>query len=165
MLKPVQPERLRRTVQRLQFQLAQRIPPAAPDTRTSSDTDAALAQLRALLAPASSSASKLQVIQANVGRSIRMVPVQEVVMFEAADKYVRVLTASAEYLIRTPLKDLLPQLNEAEFWQVHRGTVVRATAIDSVQRDEAGRTHLMLREPAGERVAVSRVYAQRFRAM
>jgi DNA-binding LytR/AlgR family response regulator len=48
---------------------------------------------------------------------------------------------------------------------VHRATVVRSTAIASVQRDEAGRTSLRLRERAGERVAVSRVYAQRFGAM
>ncbi len=40
-----------------------------------------------------------------------MVPVDEVLYFEAADKYVRVLTASHEYLIRTPLKQLLPQLD------------------------------------------------------
>jgi DNA-binding LytR/AlgR family response regulator len=52
--------------------------------------------------------------------------------FEAADKYVRVLTADHEYLIRTPLKELLPQLDAQAFWQVHRGTVVRAAAIDTV---------------------------------
>jgi DNA-binding LytR/AlgR family response regulator len=124
--------------------------------------------LRALLAAPNSGASapeRLKVIQASVGNQIHMVPVQDVVVFEAADKYVRVLTDNAEYLIRTPLKDLIPQLDSAEFWQVHRGTVVRATAIASVQRDEAGRTSLLLRERAGERVAVSRVYAQRFRAM
>ncbi len=94
-----------------------------------------------------------------------MVPVDEVLVFEAADKYVRVLTASSEYLIRTALKELLPQLDPAVFWQVHRGTVVRADAIDSVQRDEAGRTRLSLRARSGEQFAVSRVYAQRFRAM
>jgi DNA-binding LytR/AlgR family response regulator len=165
-LKPVQPERLARTVHRLQQGLAQRTQPASPAGEPAMDVT--LAQLRALLAAPNSGASapeRLKVIQASVGNQIHMVPVQDVVVFEAADKYVRVLTANAEYLIRTPLKDLIPQLDSAEFWQVHRGTVVRATAIASVQRDEAGRTSLLLRERAGERVAVSRVYAQRFRAM
>jgi hypothetical protein len=62
---------------------------------------------------------------------------------------VRVLAAKHEYLIRTPLKELLPQLDAQLFWQVHRGTVVRATAIDSVHRDEAGKLHLQLRAPQG----------------
>jgi DNA-binding LytR/AlgR family response regulator len=169
-LKPVQTERLKRTTQRLQAALAQREDRSTPTAEPA--MDATLAQLRALLsAPTSKSTAnaaepeRLKVIQASVGNGIRMVPIGDVVVFEAADKYVRVLTAAHEYLIRTPLKDLLPQLDPFEFWQVHRGTVVRATAIDNVQRDEAGKTSLTLRERAGERVAVSRVYAQRFRAM
>ena len=106
----------------------------------------------------------LKVIQASVGSSIRMVPLEDVVYFEAADKYVRVLTAEHEYLIRTPLKELLPQLDTNAFWQVHRGTVVRSTAIDSVHRDEAGKLHLALRGRA-EKLAVSRLYAHLFKAM
>ena len=91
-------------------------------------------------------------------------PVQEVVYFEAADKYVRVLTAEREYLIRTPLKELAGQLDPADFWQVHRGTLVRAAAIASAVRDEAGRMHLQLRGRP-ERLAVSRLYAPLFKAM
>jgi DNA-binding LytR/AlgR family response regulator len=87
-----------------------------------------------------------------------------VLYFEAADKYVRVLTASHEYLIRTPLKDLLPQLDTATFWQIHRGTAVRADSIDSVTRDEAGKLTLALRGRA-ERLPVSRLYAHLFKAM
>lgn len=165
-LKPVQPARLARTVERLKTALEK--PKVQPVIKGEQAMDTTLAQLRALLALPSSNATapeRLKVIQASVGSQIHMVPVSEVVVFEAADKYVRVLTASAEYLIRTPLKDLLPQLDDTEFWQVHRGTVVRATAVASVQRDEAGRTSLLLHGRAGERLAVSRVYAQRFRAM
>ncbi len=161
-LKPVQPERLARTVQRLQQVLAQRHPlaPSAPN-------DATLSQLRALLlagdAPAPA-APRLQFIPASVGAAVRLVPVNDVLVFEAADKYVRVLTAGSEVLIRTPLKELLPQLDPAVFWQIHRGTVVRADAIDSVTRNEAGRLSLRLRGRP-EALAVSRLYADRFRAM
>lgn len=158
LLKPVQPERLARAVQRVQAQLASR-------QATPAGLDASLAQLRALLtggeAPA---APRLQVIPASVGQGIRMVPIGEVLVFEAADKYVRVLTANSEVLIRTPLKELLPQLDPAVFWQIHRGTVVRADAIDSVTRNEAGRLSLKLRGRP-EALAVSRLYAERFRAM
>jgi DNA-binding LytR/AlgR family response regulator len=104
------------------------------------------------------------VIQASVGTSIRMVPVEEVLYFEAADKYVRVLDAQHEYLIRTPLRELLPQLDANAFWQVHRGTVVRATAIETVLRDEAGKLHLQLRGRK-EKLPVSRLYAHLFKAM
>ncbi|MDO8371641.1 MAG: LytTR family DNA-binding domain-containing protein, partial [Polaromonas sp.] len=83
---------------------------------------------------------------------------------EAADKYVRVLTADHEYLIRTPLKDLLPQLDTQNFWQIHRGTVVQAAAIEAVSRDETGKLSLSLRGRM-EKLSVSRMYSQQFRAM
>ena len=107
---------------------------------------------------------RLTVIQASHGNQIHMVPVGDVLYFEAADKYVRVLTASAEYLIRTPLKELADQLDPQEFWQVHRSTLVRASAIATVVRDESGKLHLNL-HGRPERLAVSRLYAHLFKAM
>lgn len=161
LIKPVVPERLARTVQRIQQRLAERRQGATGHDSAVVD-EPTLERLRALLsAPA---VPALKVIQASVGNAVRLVPVDEVLVFEAADKYVRVLTGDAELLIRTPLKDLLPQLDPEVFWQVHRGTVVRATAIHSVHRDEAGRFSLELRGRPG-RVPVSRLYAGRFKAM
>ncbi|WP_332739380.1 LytR/AlgR family response regulator transcription factor [Hydrogenophaga sp.] len=159
LLKPVQPERLRLTVQRVQALLAQRRPATGP-------LDATLEQLRSLmgLPGAQAPVARLQVIPASVGQSIRMVQLTEVLAFEAADKYVRVLLAQGEVLIRTPLKELMPQLDPALFWQIHRGTVVRADAIESVTRNEAGRLGLRLRARP-EAFGVSRLYADRFRAM
>ncbi len=158
LLKPVQPERLARALQRVQAKLASRQATPGP-------LEASLAQLRALLAGTEAPAApRLQMIPASVGQGIRMVPIGEVLVFEAADKYVRVLTAHSEVLIRTPLKELMPQLDPAVFWQIHRGTVVRADAIDSVTRNEAGRLSLRLRGRP-EALAVSRLYAERFKAM
>ena len=163
LLKPVQPERLARSVQRLRELLAQRT--VAPAGAALAQALEQLRHLAGATAPATiATEPPLQMIQAGVGTQIQMVPVHEVVYFEAADKYVRVLTASHEYLVRTPLKELLPRLDPDAFWQVHRGTVVRAAAIANAQRDEAGRLWLQLRERA-EKLAVSRLYAQRFKAM
>jgi DNA-binding LytR/AlgR family response regulator len=120
-LKPVQPERLRKTVAKVQEVLARRAQ-GAPHI-----DESALGQLRRLLdamQPPSATQAPLKLIQVSVGSAIRMVPIDEVVYFEAADKYIRVLTQAHEYLIRTPLKELLPQLEAQRFWQVHRGTVV-----------------------------------------
>ncbi len=177
LLKPVQPARLQKTVSKLQLALAESAR-AAPETIANPATDpaleAALSQLRGLLqahtgmpaqtADAGGTTPLLQVLQVSAGSQIRMVPIEEVLYFEAADKYVRVLTRDREHLLRTALKDLLPQLDPQVFWQVHRGTVVRATAIDTVSRDDAGRLTLSLRN-RDDKLAVSRLYAQRFKAM
>ncbi len=162
-LKPVQAARLAQTVQRLQLWWQQRQPTrSAPAEAAQLEQLAQLLRLQTQMQPAI--AAPLQIIQASVGNQIHMVRVQDIVYLEAADKYLRVLTAGQEYLIRTPLKDLLPQLDGNQFWQVHRGTVVRADAIASVQRDEAARLWLQLRDRL-EKLAVSRLYATRFKAM
>lgn len=163
-LKPVQAQRLQMTVDRLQRLLAQRA--ANRQAAAPQDLERTMAQLRALLqaAPAAPAAARLTVIQAGAGAHITLVPVDEVLYFEAADKYVRVLTAEREYLIRTPLKELGAQLDPDVFWQVHRGTLVRASAIRAALRDEAGRLQLQLRGRA-EQLTVSRLYAHRFKAM
>ena len=164
-LKPVQPERLAQTCARLRAALERRSEPQGGAT-----VESALSQLRALLgAPglvgaAASPAARLNVIQAGVGTAIHMVPVQEVLYFEAADKYVRVITAEREHLIRTSLRELLPQLDPDRFWQVHRGTVVRSDAIASALRDESGKLTLVLRGH-GDKLVVSRLYAHRFKPM
>ena len=161
-LKPVQADRLAKTVSKLQLALAR---PAQAAINMEANLEKAMAQLRALMAaPGSPAVAPLTVIQASVGNAIRMVPIDDVLYFEAADKYVRVVTASHEYLIRTPLKDLLPQLDSTTFWQVHRGTLVHAAAIDAVHRDDAGKLHLTLRGRT-EKLPVSRLYAHLFKAM
>jgi DNA-binding LytR/AlgR family response regulator len=103
-----------------------------------------------------------------VGNQIVMLALAEVAYFEAADKYVRVIAGvdgpQRELLIRTPIKDLLPQLDPDEFWQIHRGTLVRASLIDSVHRDESGRLSVSLLG-RGDKLSVSRLYASLFKAM
>ncbi|TDP63983.1 LytR/AlgR family response regulator transcription factor [Roseateles toxinivorans] len=163
-LKPVQTERLAQTCQRLKTALAAREAAPAP-----AGMQAAVDQLRQLLsatglgaAPAPS--APLRVLQVAVGNNIHMVPVDEVLYLEAADKYVRVITAEREHLVRASLRELLPQLDGQRFWQVHRGTVVRSDAICLAQRDEAGKLTLQLRG-CKDRLSVSRMYAHLFKAL
>jgi DNA-binding LytR/AlgR family response regulator len=164
LLKPVEYVRLERCVQRLQKLLAQRQAQPAPQA-----LQAAMEQLRGLLgaapgAPAQPAAPRLEVIQAGVGNTVHMVPVDEVVYFEAADKYVRVVTAQKEYLIRSSLKELLPQLDSQRFWQVHRGTVVQARLIQTAHKEETGKVTLTLRGRP-EKITASRLYAHLFKGM
>ena len=176
LVKPVDSARLAACVARLQRRLADQSGAlgAANDPTSTPTTDPllqqTLAQLRALLAggtgtPAPNSpVPRLQVIQAAVGNLVHLVPVAEVLYFEAADKYLRVVTAEREHLIRLSLRDLLPQLDGEQFWQVHRSLVVRAAAIATAQRDDSGKVFLQLRG-LPERLTVSRLYAHLFKGL
>jgi DNA-binding LytR/AlgR family response regulator len=161
LLKPVDAARLERSTQRLKKLLAQREAQPAPQA-----LQAAMEQLRGLLgaAPAASPAPRLDVLQAGVGNTVHLVPVDEVIYFEAADKYVRVVTADKEHLIRTSLKELLPQLDSQRFWQVHRGTVVQARLIHTAHREDSGKVTLSLRGRP-EKLTASRLYAHLFKGM
>ena len=171
-LKPVQPDRLKQTCARVQSALKQRAERTATASAVETTVDRTLAQLRSLLAtPGLIAASqnpvagvKLNVIQAAVGTTIHMVSVADILYFEAADKYVRVITAEREYLVRSSLRELLPRLDENQFWQIHRGTVVRVDAIAQAVRDETGKVTLTLRGHTDKLIA-SRLYAHLFKAM
>ncbi len=162
-LKPVRPERLAKTVMRLKDRLVQRQSSHSPDS-----FDETAAKLRDLILAATPKQARLSTIQASrqtsSGSTIHMISIDDVIYFEAADKYIRVLTKEQEYLIRTPLKDLMAQLDLDVFWQVHRGTVVRVSEINSVHRDENFKISLKLRSRT-ETLAVSRLYGHLFKAM
>lgn len=161
LLKPVDAPRIAQCVGRLQRRLAT---DGAPAGTAVPGLDDALAQLRGLLAQAAPAAPRLEVIQAGVGATLHMVPVDEVLYFEAADKYLRVVTAEREHLVRLSLRELLPQLDPQRFWQVHRGLVVQARAIATAQREPSGKVVLALRGRP-EKLTASRLYAHLFKGM
>ena len=162
MLKPVNAARLGKTVDRLRAVFDVRQAPATdglpPDALAK-----LLAQLHAL-ASATAPAARLSTIRAAVGNAVRMIPVADVVFFQAVDKYVNVVTQDGEALIRVPLKELLPQIDPVQFRQVSRSTVVNMACVLSAGRDDLGKVTLMLRGRP-EKPRVSPVYAHLFRQM
>ena len=156
LLKPLDPARLAQTVTRLKAQLA------APADDVAG-LAARIGQLLGAVSPAAPAAT-LSIIRAAVGNAVRMVEIERVCYFQAGDKYVSVVTVDAELLIRTSLKDLLPQLAPEKFRQVHRGTIVNLAEIEAAVRDESGRVTLKLKHRK-ESLAVSRVFAEQFRQM
>ena len=178
LVKPVDRQRLAACVARLQGSLQARLQaPAQTPTAQAESIEQTLTQLRSLLgagligsavaaaaAAAAAAVPRLAVIQAQIGNLVHLVPVEEVLYFEAADKYVRVITAGREHLIRTSLRELLPQLDPLQFWQVHRGTVVQARAIASARREESGKVTLQLRG-RDQTLTASRLYAHLFKGM
>ena len=162
LVKPVARQRLAACVTRLRRRLAER---AAGAAAASAAFDAALAQLRALAAAAPApAAERLQIIQAQAGAVVHLVPIDEVIYFEAADKYLRVVTAEREHLVRMSLRELLPRLDAQRFWQVHRGTVVQVRCIRQARREESGKLTLTLHGHA-DKLVVSRLYAHLFRGL
>jgi DNA-binding LytR/AlgR family response regulator len=152
-LKPAERERLALTVERLQKRLAA---PAQP-----ADTlQQALARLAEKLEPG----SRLKWIQASVGNQIQMIPIDEVLFFVSDEKYTRVQTAQQEALIRKPIKELLAELDPAQFWQIHRSTLINARAIAGVIRDERGRQLVAIRGRP-EKLEVSRSFSHLFKGM
>ena len=156
LVKPVTDERLARSVERLRkaFQEAAPLPELAQ----------LLSQLTRGPARPEAGAAPLRWVRASRGNTTSHVPIQDVLYFQADDKYVRVATKAEDALIRLPLKELVAGLDPDAFWQIHRGTVVRVAAVDRMRRDELGRCWLSVKGRA-ERLPVSAAFQRRFRGM
>jgi DNA-binding LytR/AlgR family response regulator len=160
LVKPVEPARLADTVARLQERLraAQPVP----------DTDALLEQLAAHLQKKKGPAP-LQWIRASVGQALRLIPVDDIDFLRSDEKYTLIAWRGdagkpGEALIRTPLKELVAQLDAAQFVQVHRSVVVNLRAISHVTRGENETADIHLKG-RNEVLPVSRSYLHLFRQM
>lgn len=162
LLKPATAERLQQTVARLQARLAGRTAaPAAGERAALMQRVQSLAQPP--VQPAEAGAS-IKVIRAGVGNTVRMIPVADVVCFEATEKYVNVVTPSGEALVRMSLRELMARIASTEFIQVHRSVMVNSSAILSATRDENGHYSLALRG-LQRPLKVSRAFGYLFRPM
>lgn len=160
-LKPVNDARLAKTVERLQERIAANRAQGQPNN---GELERVMAQLRTLASAQGAPAERLTMIRAAVGNQIRLIPVDDVIYFEAIDKYINVVCTNHEALIRTSLRDLLPQLDSLHFWQVHRSYVVNVRNIDAAIRDDSGKLTLKLRSRE-DMLPVSRVFAHLFKQM
>ena len=151
LLKPVESDRLAATVERIKRKLAS--PPA--------DLSALVAELRAAV---TSDVSRMKWIKAAIGKQVKLIPVGDVVYFQADTKYTRVVLQNGEALIRTPLKELLAELDPEKFWQVHRGTIVNLDAVAGVLREDAERQFILLKNRQ-ERLPISRQFTYLFKQM
>jgi DNA-binding LytR/AlgR family response regulator len=151
LLKPVESDRLAATVERIKKKLQS--PPA--------DLSALLAQLRATV---KGDAPHMKWIKAAIGKQVKLIAVGDVVYFQADTKYTRVVLGNGEALIRTPLKELLAELDPDKFWQVHRGTIVNLDAVAGVLREDAERQFILLKHRQ-ERLPISRQFTHLFKQM
>ena len=153
LLKPVARDRLSRAIERARSRLD-----GGPHVDMAALIDIVQAQLGA------GSKQGIKWITASVGNSVKMFSIDEVLFFQAQDKYTRVVTADSEGHIRTPLKELLPALDSETFWQVHRSVIVRVGAIHAVEKGEDGKLSLTVRGRP-DVLPVSSSFQHRFRGM
>jgi DNA-binding LytR/AlgR family response regulator len=162
-LKPAERERLQLTVERIRKRLAQREATHEPPPSAGSDMQQLLHKLAHQFNPGAA-AQRLKWIQATVGQSIQMIPVDDVLFFISDEKYTRVQTATLEALIRKPIKELIDELDPEVFWQIHRSTLVNTKAIAGVSRDMRGR-QLVAVKGHPEKLEVSRSFTGLFKGM
>jgi DNA-binding LytR/AlgR family response regulator len=151
LLKPVETDRLVAMKERMERKLA--TPPI--------DLSELVAQLRSSV---KGETGRMKWVKAAVGKQVKLIPVDEVLYFQSDTKYTRVVLASGEALIRTPLKDLLSELDPEKFWQVHRGTIVNLDAVSGVLREDAERQFILLKNRQ-EKLPISRQFTHLFKQM
>ncbi len=150
-MKPVSAERLASACARVKARLA-----SAP-----ADLEGLLRTLTRL---AGAPSSYLRWINASMGGDVKVITVDEVRYFQSDTKYTRVVTAESESLIRKTLKELAGELDPAQFWQIHRSTIVNVGAIAGVSRNFAGNLVVKLKDRR-ETLTVSQPFAHLFRQM
>ena len=157
-LKPVNAQRLAKTIERVRRALAQASEPDAADARL------ATVLQRLLPGAAAAAPARLRYLRASQGELTHQIDVADVLFFRADDKYTCVHTATGEHLIRTPIAELALQLDPEQFWQVHRSTLINLRHVAGTRRDELSRLFVRVHGHAGE-LPVSRAYVHLFRAM
>lgn len=179
LLKPVTTERLEKCVARLRERLAQRsvarsgvaveagasdtsAPPALPDLA------AALHRLLQSGAVPGLAPQFLRYVRAHErgaqGEQVLQIDVDEVLYFEAADKYTCVMLATGEKLLRTSIAELEAELDPSLFKRIHRSTLVNLRHVHATRRDDTGRMWVRIKEQVRE-LPVSRAYHQVFGRM
>jgi DNA-binding LytR/AlgR family response regulator len=159
-LKPAEATRLKLCTERIRQRLASR---GTPQELAGPPLQQLLHQLAAKLNPGAPT-QYLKWIQASVGQSIQMIPVDDILFFVSDEKYTRVQTAQIEALIRKPIKELVDELDPQQFWQIHRSTLVNVKAIAGVTRDFRGRQIVSVKGHK-EQLEVSRSYTGLFKGM
>ncbi|MBP6109571.1 MAG: response regulator transcription factor [Rhodocyclaceae bacterium] len=154
LLKPYSDERLNATIQRLQARLSEANP--------TQDLQALMKKLAA--GSGQQTTERLRFVKASIGDKLRLIPIDEVLFFQADEKYTLVATTESDALIRTPIRDLIDGLDPEKFWQIHRSAVVNAMSICSVTRDERGQATVHIKNRK-ESLVVSRPYSYLFKQM
>jgi DNA-binding LytR/AlgR family response regulator len=167
LLKPVNGERLAKCVERVKGRLSATTSATEAQTNVPADLASALQKLLGS-AGAPRPAQFLRFVRAHErnaqGEQVLQIDVNDVLYFDAADKYTCVVLVAGEKLIRTSVSELEAQLDPSLFQRIHRSTLVNLKFVHATRRDESGRMFARIKEHKRE-LPVSRAYHEVFGRM
>ena len=154
LLKPVDPERLEATMDKLRKRL--------PDIEATNQmpADFSWEKFRSLMAMGD---QYLQRIQVKIGDRILLVNVDEIIRFHSEEKYTTVYTPTNQYIIDTPLVDLEKKLDPRQFVRVHRAHLVAIDYIAEIRKSDMSRLNVVLRDKEHTQILVSRNFVKTVR--
>ena len=152
LLKPVDPERLESTMEKLRKRL-----PAMVESQEM-PADFSWDKFRSLMA--SMNDQYLQRIQVKIGDRILLVNVDEIIRFHSEEKYTTVYTPTNQYIIDTPLVDLEKKLDPRQFVRVHRAHLVAIDYIAEIRKTDMSRLNVVLRDKERTQILVSRNFVK-----
>lgn len=155
-LKPVQKERLLTSIERCKRRFMNH-------AQKQADLNPLLQHLEKTLLKKKASPF-LQWIRAQHGDSIRLISIEDVLLFKSADKYTLVITSKKESLIRKTIKELDQELDPEKFWKIHRGTIINVSAISKISKSISGKYVVKINN-YDEPLLVSRSYSHLFKQM
>lgn len=156
LLKPIEPNRLASTIERLKTR-------AQTGASNAAALEIIMSQLQRAL-PARSVAEPLVWLTASTGKESKLIMIEDVLYFQSDSKYTTVVTKDGEALLRTPLRELIDKLDAQQFKQIHRSTIVNMKAVASISRDESGRGSIKLKARP-ETLSISTTYMSLFKNM
>ena len=141
LLKPIEPERLDRALDKLE-----RFSGARPNVRA----------LARELASQLTHPRRLERLASKVGERTVLLDVARISYFVARDKLTFAVAAGREHVIDVTLTDLQQQLDARRFVRIHRSTIVNAAFVQELHGDVDGGVIVRLRDEAKSELSVAR---------
>lgn len=156
LLKPVEPARLEKTVEKLRKRLDQVLDENQLPENFSWDV------FRQMMGSAN---NYLQRLQVKIGDRILLVNVDEIIRFQSEEKYTTVYTLSGQHVIDTPLVDLEKKLDPRQFVRIHRAHLVAIDYIAEIRKTDMSRLNVVLRDKDHTQLLVSRNFVKKVRSL
>lgn len=146
LLKPVEPERLAKSIDKLQ--------------RLTGDEKAHFEkQIQEFITQLRKPASKR--IQVRVGDRIRLLHPKDIYFFKASDKYVEAHTFDQSYLLNQTLNQLELELTPFDFVRIHRSVLINLNHMEEIFRWFGGTYRVRMKDKIKSELALSRAARQK----
>lgn len=119
-------------------------------------------QTRLLLIEAET--ESLQYLTVQKGIKNQLLQIEEVAYFSSDQKYTKVVCQDNTFLIRKSLTELESELDNKQFWRIHRNSIINIKQIKESKKTVTGRLQLSFKNNS-DKLIVSRKYIHLFKAL